>query len=377
MDPNWFFTIVADAAPKNGKIFGEEYGLEEIEKQLKAINKPAIKSFTTDRGDIFDCVDINKQLAFDHPLLKNHTIQKVPNLVSKRKNAPIRFECPHGTVIVKRITKQDLLSAHKLKSTGFESLSPQTNGIRPNGHHSAGLGYRGQVSEASGHINAWSPGVSPRQFSQSRVLVSRQYNSIQAGWQVYSARWDNPPRWDNDTRFYTYWTADGFKKRGCFDMHCPGFVQISQTNPLGTYADAFSARDHRQYYIDVKISRDPHSGNWLLFYETEAIGYWPKELFTAKGLSQVASYASWGGEVYSPIGEKSPPMGSGSFAQEGYQRAAFVNAIKVRDGLWRLTKPVGVKVYADQPKCYNAKYFTSSDGEPWTTSVFFGGPGGC
>ena len=26
-------------------------------------------------GDIIDCVDINKQPAFDHPLLKNHTIQ--------------------------------------------------------------------------------------------------------------------------------------------------------------------------------------------------------------------------------------------------------------------------------------------------------------
>lgn len=26
-------------------------------------------------GDIIDCVDINKQPAFDHPLLKNHKIQ--------------------------------------------------------------------------------------------------------------------------------------------------------------------------------------------------------------------------------------------------------------------------------------------------------------
>jgi hypothetical protein len=26
-------------------------------------------------GDFIDCVDINQQPAFDHPLLKNHTIQ--------------------------------------------------------------------------------------------------------------------------------------------------------------------------------------------------------------------------------------------------------------------------------------------------------------
>ena len=33
-------------------------------------------------GDIIDCVDINKQPAFDHPLLKNHTIQ-VTSLIKK------------------------------------------------------------------------------------------------------------------------------------------------------------------------------------------------------------------------------------------------------------------------------------------------------
>ena len=26
-------------------------------------------------GDIIDCIDFNKQSAFDHPLLKNNTIQ--------------------------------------------------------------------------------------------------------------------------------------------------------------------------------------------------------------------------------------------------------------------------------------------------------------
>ncbi|XP_042949734.1 uncharacterized protein LOC122281923 isoform X2 [Carya illinoinensis] len=47
----------------------------ELDRRLKLINKPAIMSFQTEYGDIVDCVDIYKQLAFDHPLLKNHTIQ--------------------------------------------------------------------------------------------------------------------------------------------------------------------------------------------------------------------------------------------------------------------------------------------------------------
>lgn len=31
--------------------------------------------YQTKYGDILDCVEIDKQLAFDHPLLKNHSIQ--------------------------------------------------------------------------------------------------------------------------------------------------------------------------------------------------------------------------------------------------------------------------------------------------------------
>ncbi|RWR73616.1 hypothetical protein CKAN_00191200 [Cinnamomum micranthum f. kanehirae] len=47
----------------------------EMRRQLKHLNKPAVKSIKSEDGDIIDCVDIFKQPAFDHPLLKNHTIQ--------------------------------------------------------------------------------------------------------------------------------------------------------------------------------------------------------------------------------------------------------------------------------------------------------------
>ncbi|KAK8690086.1 hypothetical protein V6N13_088789 [Hibiscus sabdariffa] len=49
----------------------------EMERQLKVINKRPIKSFKTDYGDILDCIDIYKQHAFDHPLLKDHKFASV------------------------------------------------------------------------------------------------------------------------------------------------------------------------------------------------------------------------------------------------------------------------------------------------------------
>ncbi|XP_065625488.1 protein neprosin [Quercus suber] len=56
----------------------EEDSLLEI--QLKLINKPPVKSIQTEYGHIVDCIDINKQLAFDHPLLKHHKIQVSPDI---------------------------------------------------------------------------------------------------------------------------------------------------------------------------------------------------------------------------------------------------------------------------------------------------------
>ncbi|RRT81910.1 hypothetical protein B296_00011872 [Ensete ventricosum] len=64
-----------------------------IEERLQQFNKPAAKSIQvcfdfhfnahspfhgnlqSEDGDIIDCVDIYKQPALDHPLLKNHVIE--------------------------------------------------------------------------------------------------------------------------------------------------------------------------------------------------------------------------------------------------------------------------------------------------------------
>ncbi|XP_075645647.1 protein neprosin-like [Castanea sativa] len=61
----------------------EEDSLLEI--QLKLINKPPVKSIQTEYGHIVDCIDINKQLAFDHPLLKHHKIQNAVIQMEKKK----------------------------------------------------------------------------------------------------------------------------------------------------------------------------------------------------------------------------------------------------------------------------------------------------
>lgn len=85
-------------------VTGSDIHDAEIDQLLKKLNKPALKSIKvitpeyvfpfrfacncllhtlcnsfsitqSPDGDVIDCVNINKQPAFDHPLLRNHTIK--------------------------------------------------------------------------------------------------------------------------------------------------------------------------------------------------------------------------------------------------------------------------------------------------------------
>ncbi|XP_042949733.1 uncharacterized protein LOC122281923 isoform X1 [Carya illinoinensis] len=114
----------------------------ELDRRLKLINKPAIMSFQTEYGDIVDCVDIYKQLAFDHPLLKNHTIQMKPETIPYEasradvhsNDVPNNISCPHGSVPI-RSTKEDLLMENHLKSLGMNYKNWYTSSIDIGGHH--------------------------------------------------------------------------------------------------------------------------------------------------------------------------------------------------------------------------------------------------
>ncbi|OAY77558.1 hypothetical protein ACMD2_09852, partial [Ananas comosus] len=109
--------------------------MERIQRYLEKINKPAVKSIKSPDGDIIDCVLMNKQLALDHPLLKNHKIQR-PASRSKAgnqrpRNGTTRMawqawnhvgNCPEGTVSVRRTTVEDVLRAGSLSRFGKKKV---------------------------------------------------------------------------------------------------------------------------------------------------------------------------------------------------------------------------------------------------------------
>ncbi|KAI4383484.1 hypothetical protein MLD38_009317 [Melastoma candidum] len=70
---------------------------------------------------------------------------------------------------------------------------------------------------------------------------------------------------------------------GCYDIRCPGFIQTDKGIVLGDVFNRTSDYGGIQQQVDVRITQDPTTKNWILSFgignEERQAGYWPKELF--------------------------------------------------------------------------------------------------
>ncbi|KAK3206488.1 hypothetical protein Dsin_020534 [Dipteronia sinensis] len=398
-------SVLSDVADEKAK---DRATLSELDRKLKLLNKPAVKSIKSEDGDIIDCVDINKQPAFDHPALRNHKIQLRPSFDLPTEKLDTRNEssqpvilqtwqksgsCPEGTVPIRRIRKQDLLRAASLEQFGRKPpnipsasnkkdikniISPPS--INNTKLKSAILVTQGvYYTRAQGDIDVWNPTVDlPDDYTTAQIWLKagdgEMYESIEAGWVV------NPKLYGGTgSRLFTYWTNDSYKTTGCFDITCPGFVQTNPKIALGIRLDPVSSFGGKQYFLPVAIIQDTNTGNWWLKilpnYDT-VIGYWPKELFG--WLWRAASMVEWGGEVYSQNVKNHPPhtktqMGSGSIAQTPEGSAAKIKNVRIMDTTHILKFPEWLGTGSDEPNCYSALYHDPGNNvEP---AFYFGGPG--
>ncbi|KAK9042493.1 hypothetical protein V6N11_017563 [Hibiscus sabdariffa] len=234
----------------------EEENLE-MERQLNVINKPPIKSFKNDYGDIFDCIDIYKQHAFDHPLLKGHKVQMEPKNIPKLmmegespRLLPKNIKCPPGSVLIRRTTKEDLVMAKKMNALGLNH--PPSSRFRTTDGAATNLAYGNHNFGAKTRMNVWAPSTLPGQYSVSGIWVAngpfQDLNVIEAGCGVHRLLFS-----DNRTRLIAYWTGDGHKTTGCYNYLCPGFVQVHREISLGLVLDHISVYNGAQSDIEIGI----------------------------------------------------------------------------------------------------------------------------
>ncbi|CAK8567629.1 unnamed protein product [Lathyrus sativus] len=172
------------------------------------------------------------------------------------------------------------------------------------------------------------------------------------------------------------WTANGSE---CYDIRCPGFVQVYSDPYLGTVISPVSIIGtlNKQILV-IKIKQDKLTGNWWLCIRLvdECFGYWPKELFPH--LSSGASIIRYGGETYAPTGMVSPPMGSGRLPQEKFRNSNFVERVKIINSEYNEidVNPINMKINKNANlSCYDLLY-RGYEGSLRQQAFLYGGPGG-
>jgi len=366
----------------------------EVQNLLKRLNKPPLATIESPDGDIIDCVHISKQPAFDHPLLKNHTIQMQPSYYPgglSHDSHPItqtwhqNGKCPENTIPIRRTKEEDVLRASSIWRYGKKrpgsipninsmngSATPSVTSGHQYGVASSPVG-KGYGTKAS--FNLWRPTIAgANDFSLTQTWIvagsysSNDLNTIEAGWQVYPSMYA-----DNNPRLFIYWTSDAYQHTGCYNLGCSGFVQTNNQITIGGTLSPVSTYGGTQYDFDILVFKDQKSGNWYLQVGSTLVGYWPSSIFSH--LSDSASTIQWGGEIYSgDAGQTSTQMGSGHFPKEGFGKASHIKNIEVVDSSNTLNPASGdLQLIAGKPNCYNVQNGNSGSG--FGTYIYYGGPG--
>ncbi|KAL1191947.1 Protein neprosin [Cardamine amara subsp. amara] len=366
----------------------------EVDIILKKLNKPALKSIKSPDGDIIDCVDMKNHPIYDHPLFRNHTIQMRPSFYPEKWNNEssdtekqsivtqlwtMNGKCPKNSIPIRRTRREDILrtkSIHRYGKKYPNSIHrPKPSNSTNNSnyvHEYAQIQVKGKFHGAHGEINVWKPFVqTPKEFSLAQMWLMAgpfsEVNTIEAGWQVYEDHYG-----DDNPRYFIFWTADGYKS-GCYNLDCRGFVPVNNKFALGVAVSKVSTMNGQQYNIPTTIWKDAHSGNWWLTMNNELVGYWPSILFNH--LKDGADEIQWGGEIINfkdGSQHTTTNMGSGRFANEGYQKASYFKNLLILDEHDVKKKPSEGYSYMTQESCYNIR---SGYEAQWGVYFFYGGPG--
>lgn len=123
--------------------------------------------------------------------------------------------------------------------------------------------------------------------------------------------------------------------------------------------------------------QDPDNGDWWLMFgkDYQGVGYWPKSLFNT--LNDHATKVHWGGLVWCPIDKRSPPMGSGHFADAGLRGACYSAGLELVNGsnFYTRISEKNMHFYNTGSGCYSTGHLMNM--EAGTQGFLFGGPGNC
>ncbi|KAG2679686.1 hypothetical protein I3760_11G062900 [Carya illinoinensis] len=170
----------------------------------------------------------------------------------------------------------------------------------------------------------------------------------------------------------------------CFNQQCPGYIQLSSEIPLGWPVGRISVVGGLHYALKLRISKDYMSTGtnsresvWLLQMDDDMlkVGLWPTKVFGR--LNDLGNQADWGGEVYSPLDQPSPPMGTGirPYGDVKYAAHSRLIGISYENSQSKFVNPSDAVLYESDPKSYSVFDSGYRTGY-WGRLILYDGPGG-
>ncbi|KAL3516631.1 hypothetical protein ACH5RR_023533 [Cinchona calisaya] len=305
---------------------------------------------------------------------------------SKKDRKPItqlwqlNGECPDATIPIRRTKREDSMRKNTIKKYGTKKFNIIPYPSLPDIKFANQVGLEHVIAfvedkfyGAKGTINVWKPQIQIQdECSLSGIWLlggsDTGLNSIQAGWMVYPKLFG-----DNNTRFFIYWTRDGYNSTGCYNLQCSGFVQVTKQMALGAAIKPISIYHGSQSDFTLTVWKDERQKVWWLRFQDTIIGYWPTSIFTYLG--DRASVVEWGGLVTNTNlngQHTTTQMGSGHFAEEWFRGASYFRNLEIIEQTSNIRSANGLGNVVDKPKCYNLKFGNSED---WGNFFYYGGPG--
>jgi hypothetical protein len=375
-----------------------------------------VHSFEDPAGQIFDCIPIEQQPSLRgsseaipnppdlRPVLQgNRPVPGTPAAAAPLETAPRdrhgnAMQAPPGTIPIRRVTLQELTRFRTMadyfhKSPEGTSFAPVAPSAEPRAERESALtgpsapstdvsqnhryAYTHQtVDNLGGHnmLAVYAPAIDANQiFSLAQHWYTggagANHQTLEVGWQVFPGKYGHAL-----PVLFIYWTADNYGSTGAYNLDAPGFVQTNSNWTIGGALSPVSVQGGQQMEIEVAVYLD--SGHWWLYLggitAANAVGYYPTSLYSGGQMASNATEILFGGETVTSA-VSWPPMGSGAFAADGWQQAAYQRDIYYYPtgggSQWAALTPE-----QPSPACYTLSL--ASAPQPWGVYFFFGGPGG-
>ena len=279
--------------------------------------------------------------------------------------------CADGTIPMERITLERVMQFPTLQA--FLTKGPASEGqvalpaSTSNAHRYAHAYQYVNNNGGNSWLNVWNPSGDFSISQQWYVgLANNTIQTVEGGWIHY------PAKFGSQSVLFIFYTPD-YYVHGCYNLDCPAFVQTNKNWALGSKFSNYSSYGGTQYGFSLQWQF--YQGNWWLFLQGSAVGYYPGSLYNNGQLTKYAQEVDYGGETYTG-GSSWPQMGSGKFASAGWQQAAFQNSIFYIDPTTRSGTYATLTPSQTNPSCYTINVTPSSKGGNWGTYFYFGGAGG-